>query len=757
MYLKRRFARVLVLLVSCYVMGAAANADQGAISSQDWAKKGNSASDAPAASPEPQQSTPTAAKTKDNIPAEALLPAVEPPKAEMSPEPSPEPQAVLAKPKAAEDGAARTVPSPEPSAGGTERVKGVNEWVAKSSDEPAAPGPEKAPEATNGNGVAIPPSGQMSAGQVKTGAGTIDLNSINLDKLYEELKKASPKREDAPMSLQSAVQQALERNPDIKVTSYEPLKADADILTAKGEFDPTLNGKFTKSNSSTKASSQISSFTGGLGSGSSSLLGGGNSNILGNVLRSISRTSLLGNNNNSNNSGLGRLVLMGALSLLSSAGNTVRNFVNPSDDQEYIIEQDNTVYETTLQGKIPWGTQYQVKLNVTDESSTYSGNVDEYSGGLTLSLSQPLLRGRGPKANLARIRIAKNSREIAENQLMTQVMQTVADTVKAYWDLVGAEQQLSVREKSLENAERLLDVNQRRLNIGIGAALDVVQAKASVAQRTSDVIASRNQVIAAEDRLKLLLDLKDNEEYSHKHIVATDTPEAKELDLDEQASIARALENRPELKSSDLEIDSAELDRYRAANNMQMKLDVSGSVFQGARGDKAGVVFDGIANRDDNSYQVQVEGEIPITNRVARGQYEKARQTKRQAEERQYKTKNQVEMSVRNAVRQAAASRIIVESSSQARALQETNVAAEEKRLKLGIATSFEALRTQEDLATANAQEVQAKIDYEKALADLKLAEGTILAALNVEYAMPEPEKPIGFVRSIVPPAAKDK
>ena len=190
---------------------------------------------------------------------------------------------------------------------------------------------------------------------------------------------------------------------------------------------------------------------------------------------------------------------------------------------------------------------------------------------------------------------------------------------------------------------------------------------------------------------------------------------------------------------------------------MQMKLDVSGSVFQGARGDSADVVFDGVTERNDNSYSFQVDGEIPITNRVARGQYDKALQTKRQAKDKLYKTKNEIAINVRNAIRQAATNRILVESSGQARSLQETNVAAEEKRLKLGITTSFEVLRTQEDLATAHAQEVQAKIDFEKALTDLKLAEGTILAALNVEYAAPDAEEPVGFVRSLVPPVPKDE
>ena len=765
MYCKRRIVGALIPSVLALGVCLSSAAESGKISIQDWAKKGKSEPSAPAvaaspeASPEPESNQPVTAQQEPAVPAEALLPAIEAETPEPPNDAAPRlstvqtPQAVLTNEhrNGATIDASKVQASPEPDAAQTApaedpaRVKTVTEWVAQATPEPTAP---EDPAKT----VSMPAAGTMNAGQLRTGAGTIDLNSISLDKLYEELKKASPPREELPMALQDAVQLALKNNRDIIVTSYEPLKADGDILAAKGEFDPILGGTYTHSESETTASSQISAFTGGLGSGG----GLGNSNLLGGVLRSLSRSSLLGNNNNNNNNfTLGRLVLSGLATVVSSAGNTVRNFVNRGDDDTQVIEQDSNAYEATLKGKIPWGTQYQVKLAVNDEASTYSGNISEYSGGLTLQVTQPLLRGRGPKANLARIRIAKNNREAAENQLISQVMTTVSDTVKAYWDLVGANQQMEVREKSLENAQRLLDINQRRLDIGVGAALEVVQAKASVAQRTSDVVSARNQVGSAEDRLKLLLDLKDDQSLSHKRIVPTDGPSTPELNLDEQESINRAMENRPELKSGQIEIESAELERYRAANEMQMKLDLSGSVFQGARGDKAGVVFDGITERDDNSYSVQVAGEIPITNRAARGQYEKARQSKRQAEDRLLKTQDQVILNVRNAIRQAASSRILLESSGQARALQETNVSAEEKRLKLGVTTSFEVLRTQEDLATAQAQEVQSKVDFAKAMTDLQLAEGTILSSLNVQYEAPAPDKPVGFVRSIVPPAPK--
>jgi outer membrane protein TolC len=185
---------------------------------------------------------------------------------------------------------------------------------------------------------------------------------------------------------------------------------------------------------------------------------------------------------------------------------------------------------------------------------------------------------------------------------------------------------------------------------------------------------------------------------------------------------------------------------------MLPQLDLTGTVFQGGRGSDADTVFDGVVDRSDNSYSFSLAGSVPITNRAGRGAYAKAYQTKRQAEEQVQKTIADLALNVRSAVRSAATSRVLVESSRQARALQQTNVEAEEKRLKLGVTTSFEVLRTQEDLTAAKVQEVQSLIDFEKALADLQLAEGTILAALGVDVETPGPEKPIGFWRSIVPP-----
>ncbi|MBM3290813.1 MAG: hypothetical protein FJY92_11740, partial [Candidatus Hydrogenedentes bacterium] len=189
----RRSARALAVSALMFGLCSAGFAEPGKISIHDWTKNGADTAAAPAES-SPGSQPEAAPETQQTVPAEAFLPAVDAPEPALSPEPDPAPQAVLAKPEYPGE-AARTEPTPEPEVDWAGRVKSVNDWIAQAG----APAPDTAatasPEPPAENGIVIPPAAQVSAGQVRTGAGTIDLNSINLDKLFEELKRATPARE----------------------------------------------------------------------------------------------------------------------------------------------------------------------------------------------------------------------------------------------------------------------------------------------------------------------------------------------------------------------------------------------------------------------------------------------------------------------------------------------------------------------------------------------------------------------------------
>ena len=98
------------------------------------------------------------------------------------------------------------------------------------------------------------------------------------------------------------------------------------------------------------------------------------------------------------------------------------------------------------------------------------------------------------------------------------------------------------------------------------------------------------------------------------------------------------------------------------------------------------------------------------------------------------KVEQDVMLIARTSLRNVLSSQILVESNQQARVLEEANAAAEERRLFLGVTTTQIVLDRQEDLTIAQLNELQATIDFEKALVDLRVAEGVLLNELGVNY-----------------------
>ena len=521
----------------------------------------------------------------------------------------------------------------------------------------------------------------------------IDIDLIDLDDLYEAVGQPWS-TEASPLTLEECVRRALEANPDLLVTSYEPLKADGDVMTAKGEFDPVLSSQATYSRASQAANPEAITY-GGLTT----------------------------------------------------------------------IEAFRTTTQTSLGGKLPWGTEYAATLTLGKEETTYNAFREEWSGGLTFSLTQPLFRGRGKSSNLARLRIARNTRTASEDQVRLAALNTAAEVVKAYWDLVGAIESVHVREESLANAERLLEISQKRLDIGAAAAIEVLQAKAGVATRQSDLISARSAVADAEDVLKQLLDLREGEAFSAQGIAPVDRPEIVEADLDEGASTELALQVRPEIHAAQMDVESADVEVKRAAGDLMPQLDFTASVTQGGRSHKVRDVFDSIGQADeaftgifkglkeenDTSYTLGVVGAVPLGNRAARGAYHRALMALRQARQQLEKVKQEARLRVRMATRGVRTSRVLVASNRQTSNLQQANVAAEEKRLRLGVTTSYRVLEVQEDLTAAQTAEVQARVNLRKALADLSLAEGSLLTGLGFDFEPPAPEPTVGFVRSVIP------
>jgi outer membrane protein TolC len=129
----------------------------------------------------------------------------------------------------------------------------------------------------------------------------------------------------------------------------------------------------------------------------------------------------------------------------------------------------------------------------------------------------------------------------------------------------------------------------------------------------------------------------------------------------------------------------------------------------------------------DPQYFYGVVVSFPVT-RTAERNYYRASQAAKQLVELQLKKAEQgVFLEIADWVNRVQSRFAQVGSTHQARTYAEAALAAEQKKLQNGLSTSFFVLQLQETLTAARTAEALALADYNKALAYLAFAEGSML------------------------------
>jgi len=536
------------------------------------------------------------------------------------------------------------------------------------------------------------------------------------------------------ITLQDAVELALQNSMDIAVARYNPWFADTDIMTAEGgglpqgingaeirfstafvpvlTYDPTLTESMFFDDRSTPVNNPFISGTAGTGTAATGLL---------------SHT-----------------------------------------------DQYNTQY---VQGFATGTTLSAAWDNTRSSSSAANFFNPSVSSSLTISFQQQLLNGFGRFQNQRNIIIAKNNRKLADYVFEQQAITTVTNTINAYWELVYARENVKVQEQAVTVSDKLYGDNKKQLEIGTMAPLDVTRAESELATDRQNLIVAQTVKLTDEQTLKNAISRDPlAPALANVEIVPLDhpnPPEAVEAANFEDA-VKEAFAKRPDLLQQEINVTNAVVDskanrrallptatltaQYASqglAGNSPIvtgSTTTAGAAVVGANGqpvtvlDMNGVpvevfepntttVSNGIAREGFGTAQTQifhnqfpdylvgVNLQIPIRNRQAQAAYQHAVLVQRQIEAQMQQLKNAALLDVRNAYIALTQDRAQVQAASKARELQQQTFDAEQKKYQLGASTEYTVILTQRDLTTAQGTElralanlVEAKANYERAL-----------------------------------------
>jgi outer membrane protein TolC len=363
-----------------------------------------------------------------------------------------------------------------------------------------------------------------------------------------------------------------------------------------------------------------------------------------------------------------------------------------------------------------------------------------------VTFTQQLLAGFGTGPNKRYIRIAANNKKISDIAFKSQVIATITQIANIYWDLVSAYEGERVTAQSYSFAQQSLDNAKKQLQLEAIPAMDVMRAEAEVSRRDQDLTIAKTNLQLQESLLKNALTKNlDDPVLESMPVVPTDRLEpadsgpAKPL----EDLIATALQDRPELSESDIDLQNRQITRKAAKNALLPTLALVG--YYGGTGlagelnpfyyttnstllpTDFGGAFANAFNNSSPDYFIGGNLSLPIRNRVAKADQYRSELEYRQAELRLQQLKKQIRIEVRNAQYALEQGRARVGAAKQARDLAQKTFTIMQKEQDLGAGSSFQTLTAQRDLAVAELDLVNATTAYQKSKLELERATGTTL------------------------------
>jgi outer membrane protein len=398
----------------------------------------------------------------------------------------------------------------------------------------------------------------------------------------------------------------------------------------------------------------------------------------------------------------------------SRAEDTDRRFQNQNADTQ------SDRLGTGISGLLPWGATYD--LGATSERS----NDGDFDSAARFGLTQPLLRGAGPGVTLTPLRIARLNEQLSIWELRAQVIDVITQIYFVYNDLYFQMENLQVARRSQALARQLFEDNRRRAEIGTMSPLDVTQARAEVAARQEAVILAERAVRDNENFLKQLITDRV-ETLLATRITITPPPTAAPFTLNVTEGIREALESRPDYQQALLDLQRRKITLAFERNQALPRLDLNGSLrllgIDSGLAESFGSAFD----RDRRGWTAGAAFSVPIPNRSGRGRAAAAQLESARALLDLKRLEQEIVVQVDNAAGQITTARQRIASTEEASILSRESLAAGEQRLSAGSGTTFEVLELQNKVAQAEAAELRARADYNKAVSEYDRTTGVAI------------------------------
>jgi outer membrane protein TolC len=404
-----------------------------------------------------------------------------------------------------------------------------------------------------------------------------------------------------------------------------------------------------------------------------------------------------------------------------------------------VFKERNNIYNAGLESLIPSGARVRLGYTLRDLDNNLASSflgpesfTNQYSAFFGASLTQPLLKNFGAGASLANIRLAAVTSEIAFNDYRKQMMLVIAAAEAAYWNLHMAQQQLLFFQESVALAETILKDNRTRLQAGKGSELEVLEAESGLALRRSKQSEAFQKYYEAANRLASFY--SGSVVRTNRFVLVVDQPEATDLAPTFFESWSVAYDQNPDYQIQRKRLIAEGIRVAYAKNQRLPQLDLRASYGLNGLGATPAESWDDVERADFPSWSVGMELRVPLGGGIrVRHELDAAKLREKQALLGLQELETQIANGLDTALRKVRSARDNVQSYQALVNFNENLLKSQLARLEVGKVESRKVLEVEADLLEARNAVVDAKVQFERALIELELIQGSVLKSRHLE------------------------
>ncbi len=387
--------------------------------------------------------------------------------------------------------------------------------------------------------------------------------------------------------------------------------------------------------------------------------------------------------------------------------------------------------------QVNWTNNRQVTTQTTAQFLT------AYTTGFQAQYTQPLLANFKIDNTRTTLLTTAIQQDQAELDLQATTASTVAQVRNAYWELVFGILNLENQRASLDLSSKLVQDNRARVEIGTMAPIDIVQAQAEEATRRQALVNAEATLQNTELALKRLIVSGTDDPLWTATLNATDRPSPSAEAVDLEGAVRNALANRTDLLTQKKTIDSANITLRSLRNQTLPTLNMVGTYRLDGRGGKPSDTtippsnwwdaLGGVGNFEAPTWTMRLDFAYPLG--TSQAEANKARQEIliRQNQASVKATELQIATEVTAAAIAIRSSLEAIQAATAARELSVKRAEAAQSKLDVGMATNFEVVQAQRDLADARNRELREHLNYRRALVDFQRTQISPEIMLNAE------------------------